>query len=210
MVSGTYTARICTDMPKLSLRDQDEHLDNAGDPGLLPGAPPCPATTTEYEGSKMTCILGLGHWDLHTDGCCEWRDPPGEVNADQHTVWLQAQKEREEMELGSAATASKYTRLIHPSVEAFWGDTCARRRAKNRTVHWDDPRGHCLGFLDHTEKKWVLVDLHVAKRELLICPSKVNPEAWDIFKQYMVTFGGRQRLFRYPPISETSPSKTSV
>lgn len=45
---------------------------------------PCPATATEFDGSIMRCVLPGGHTDLHTDGCVEWTDPYGEIDADQH------------------------------------------------------------------------------------------------------------------------------
>lgn len=41
----------------------------------------CPATTREYEGSIARCILAGGHTSLHTDGCIEWGDAFGELDA---------------------------------------------------------------------------------------------------------------------------------
>lgn len=61
----------------------------------------CPATTTEYNGSRMACILEREHTASHTDGCCEWNDPwsaTGEIDVDQHAIWLREQKELEEGE----------------------------------------------------------------------------------------------------------------
>lgn len=61
---------------------------------------PCPATATEFNGERMTCILERDHTDAHTDGCCTWNDPwsaTGEVDVDQHALWLLEQQEGDEL-----------------------------------------------------------------------------------------------------------------
>lgn len=60
--------------------------------------PTCKATSTEFNGERMNCILEPEHTDLHTDGCCSWGDPwsaDGEVDVDQHTMWLAARLQEE-------------------------------------------------------------------------------------------------------------------
>ncbi len=59
-------------------------LKEALDDMVLFGA--CPATSTEFNGECMPCMLEAGHIEAHTDGCVTWNDPWGELDADQHRI----------------------------------------------------------------------------------------------------------------------------
>lgn len=65
----------------------------------LQSAGPCPATTVEFTGSRITCLLPQGHADRHFGGCVEWCDPFGEVDFDFYEYWCKNLRNQERLRI---------------------------------------------------------------------------------------------------------------
>lgn len=86
--------RLCTphrwgNTRKLSTaREPDPLAEQLHDLAVDAAAPPCPATSVEWDGGRIPCVLRQGHADLHFGGCVAWSDPHGEQDVDGYKEWI--------------------------------------------------------------------------------------------------------------------------
>ena len=99
-------------------------------------------------------------------------------------------------------TPSHFKRVECKSMQEFFLEFLASKRARHDMFVCNDIHAHSIGFVDYDAEEWVLIEIYRIKQSSDERPPNSTEEQWDTFLTYYKTQAGRVKLFG----AEPSPS----